>query len=387
MNFIRQLVRYVKVVPETIRIFRIWKRTSKGNFHRILDAGLSYELVVHSQLGGGTDRFLQNYLEEKKAVLILTCYLYGPACVFVIENPKTKKSQIFQIDQFAKFLSCGQIESITINTFVRNRHLFSMMEDVVASGILFRYFVHDYFCICQNFNLLSGDRMCNFDCTHSIGCFDELNKLWMTPLVSTDQWHYLWERFLNEASEIRCFSKASRDLVIRAYPRLKSHNITIIPHSMAYCQFTPIHYQRKRLRVGIVGAISSVAKGRNVVLDFLRYARNKDFDVVVIGPYRVLSRPKAANIKYLGPYRHSQLQDIIDQMEVNSILFPSIWSETFSYLVSEQMLMDIPIVCFDFGAQAEKIRAYQKGIICTSFAPEEIHRCLVRALQLPEEEQ
>lgn len=384
MNFIRRLVRYGRVIPESIRIYRIWKDTPKGDFHDILETGLAYELVVNSHLGGGTERFLQNYLEGKSHVIVLTCHLYGPACVFIIENPATKRSRIFQVKQFAALLVCGQIESVTINTFVRNRHLFSMMEDVVSSALPFRYLVHDYFCICQNFNLMAGSRMCNFDCANSIRCFTELNKLWLPPPVSPDHWHCLWEKFLDKSSEIQFFSKASRELVIRVYPRLQTRNITVVPHSMDYCKFTPISYRKDKLRVGIVGTISSVAKGRNVVLDFLRYARNRDFEVVVIGSYRVLGRPIAANIKYLGPYKHSQLQDIIEQMEVNSVLFPSICSETFSYLVSEQMMMDIPIVCFDLGAQAEKIRSYHKGVICTSLAPEEIHQCLLRALRLPE---
>lgn len=386
MNFIRKLVRYGRIVPESIRIYRLWQCTPKGGFHDILNAGLLYELVVNSYLGGGTERFLRNYLEGKKRILVLTSYLYGPAYVFILENTETKTSRVFPISQFAELLACKQIESVTINTFIRNRHLFSMMEDVVSSALPFRYLVHDYFCICQNFNLMAGSRMCNFDCANSIRCFTELNKLWLPPPVSPDHWHCLWEKFLDKSAEIRFFSKASRELVIRVYPRLQTRNITVVPHSMDYCRFTPISYRKDKLRVGIVGAISSVAKGRDIVLDFLRYARNRDFEVVVIGSYRVLGRPIAANIKYLGPYKHSQLQDIIEQMEVNSVLFPSICSETFSYLVSEQMMMDIPIVCFDLGAQAEKIRSYYKGVICTSLAPEEIHRSLLRALQLPEGE-
>ena len=40
------------------------------------------------------------------------------------------------------------------------------------------------------------------------------------------------------------------------------------------------------------------------------------------------------------------------------------WPETFSYVVSELMQMDIPIISFDFGAQGEKLKHYEKGILC-----------------------
>jgi glycosyltransferase involved in cell wall biosynthesis len=40
------------------------------------------------------------------------------------------------------------------------------------------------------------------------------------------------------------------------------------------------------------------------------------------------------------------------------MLFPSIWPETFSYVVAEMMAMRLPIVAFDLGAPAERLRGY-----------------------------
>ena len=50
---------------------------------------------------------------------------------------------------------------------------------------------------------------------------------------------------------------------------------------------------------------------------------------------------------------------------MEAALFPSIWPESFSYVVQEIMLMGLPFVCFDLGAPAERVRksAYKDVVI------------------------
>jgi glycosyltransferase involved in cell wall biosynthesis len=52
---------------------------------------------------------------------------------------------------------------------------------------------------------------------------------------------------------------------------------------------------------------------------------------------------------------------MVEASGANVFLFPSIWPETFSYVVEELMQLEVPIVCFDMGAPAERIRHYPKG--------------------------
>ena len=65
----------------------------------------------------------------------------------------------------------------------------------------------------------------------------------------------------------------------------------------------------------------------------------------------------------LGKYKHENLQKLVESENISMEIFPSIWPETFSYLVSEHIAMNVPIICFDMGAQSEKVRTYTKGII------------------------
>jgi len=63
----------------------------------------------------------------------------------------------------------------------------------------------------------------------------------------------------------------------------------------------------------------------------------------------------------LGKYERHELPHLIEKNEINVILFPSIFPETFSYVTSEVMIMKMPIAYFDIGAVPEKLKSYEKG--------------------------
>ena len=69
------------------------------------------------------------------------------------------------------------------------------------------------------------------------------------------------------------------------------------------------------------------------------------------------------NTEFYGKYKLDELPELIKKSTISMGIFPSICSETFSYLVSEHIMMGLPIMCFDIGAQADKVRAYDKGIV------------------------
>ena len=63
----------------------------------------------------------------------------------------------------------------------------------------------------------------------------------------------------------------------------------------------------------------------------------------------------------------------LEKNEINVILFPSIFPETFSYVTSEAMKMKMPIAYFDIGAVPEKLKSYKKGsLLGLNMAHEEI---------------
>ncbi len=73
-----------------------------------------------------------------------------------------------------------------------------------------------------------------------------------------------------------------------------------------------------------------------------------------------------------GPYLREHVSTLINTTGVNVALLPSIWPETFSFVLDELMLLGLPVVSFHLGAPAERTRRYAKGLVLTSFEPSSV---------------
>jgi glycosyltransferase involved in cell wall biosynthesis len=83
-----------------------------------------------------------------------------------------------------------------------------------------------------------------------------------------------------------------------------------------------------------------------------------------------------------GPYEPNHLPDLIGDKGINVILAPSIVPETFGYTLSEAMIMGLPIVAFDLGAQGSRVKQYELGkVVPLDSSPEVILIAMQSALE------
>ena len=158
----------------------------------------------------------------------------------------------------------------------------------------------------------------------------------------------------------------------KAYPQIDDAKILHIPHKVTYL---PSRLPRvkisSQLRIGIVGNIG-FHKGALVVKALANEikARGIDLKIVIIGTIDVSCDPSV--VSQTGSYKHEEMPNLIERAGVNVMLFPSIWPETFSYVVQELIDMDLPVASFDFGAPAERLNIYSKGLVLDSFDPSRV---------------
>lgn len=347
----------------------------------VFEYGIKYDIFITNSIGGGTQVFTKNYCTHNSRTLVLRNISYGKDYIYILENITLSKKSPVWIEDIPGILNNRNINKIIINSLISNKHVFAFLEMIKASRIPAKVFVHDYYPVCPNYTLFVCGSHCKFKYCGEKQCMKNLNPF-LIPKCSIYEWRLKWKDILLYAEEIRCFSNASKDIVLQAYPDIQDKKVTVVPHAMDYCHFTPVPYQKRPVHIGIVGAITSKEKGSDVVKEFLNFIKRKDCYVSVIGtPFRFL-RVTGKRIHYAGQYNQVELQEIIQKENVNCIFFPSVCAETFSYLVSEIIMMNLPVVCFDFGAQAEKIRKYDKGIVCKSRNPNDIYESIKQALQL-----
>ena len=198
--------------------------------------------------------------------------------------------------------------------------------------------------------------------------------------ITFEKWYKLWNDFFNNVQEIFAFSESSKQIFSVYFPDYKE-KVKVTPHSLDYINCGKIKNINKKLTIGIFGLIRASDKGCYILKDFLNYIKNKDYNIYLFGELSEECRVYSENIFYKGHYTVSELDKIIDENKISAVLFPSIWPETFSYLVSELIFTGVPVACFNIGAQAEKVSQYKMGEIIKDFSNESILSALKNAHQ------
>ena len=114
------------------------------------------------------------------------------------------------------------------------------------------------------------------------------------------------------------------------------------------------------VRVAVIGAIGD-HKGYRLVLDCARDAADRDLplEFIVIGytedDETLIETGKAF---VTGRYQEREIQDLIRREKPHLAFYPSVWPETWCFALTHGMRAGLPIVAFDLGAVAERLRSW-----------------------------
>ena len=65
----------------------------------------------------------------------------------------------------------------------------------------------------------------------------------------------------------------------------------------------------------------------------------------------------------IGHYAREDLKELIQKHQVQLILLLSVWPETYSYTMSEAMMLGVPFIATDMGALGHRARVYGCGLL------------------------
>jgi glycosyltransferase involved in cell wall biosynthesis len=402
----------------------VWRRLKRGDISGIVrraraqsyaapsldDLGIVSELlpaleghrgvciVFDHNMGGGANRYCRTVIDERvaKGGAVVLCTYNLPMLEYRLHlfQPGAEP-RIFRISTFLvleRLLEKVQDAELFVNSpvsfdepLVLAEWLARMRTEFPRSRLTVT--AHDYFSICPSFVLLNADgRYCGIpEPSECASCLKrhEASYVALAPPTEIGPWRALWGRCLQAADEVRCFSESTRDHLLRAYPALATGHITVIPHRPDYVPTRlPRTDRGAPLVVGVMGEISP-QKGAAIVQGIVeRIDRERlDIRVVVLGTLNVAHRSE--RLRVTGAYRREDLVGLIESHGVNMFLFPSIWPETFSYVVAEMIALGLPIVAFDLGAPAERLRPYPRARLAREVSAEsalatlvELHRQL-----------
>ena len=236
-------------------------------------------------------------------------------------------------------------------------------------GARLEYLFHDFYAVCPSMTLLDKDGVyCGLhrDADFCDACGPEG--------FSVTEWREAWGELLEAADEVVFFSENTRDIVLRAYA-LRPEQTVIRPHSVEPLGHILDIPAEGPMRVAVVGSIAT-HKGAEIVqhLADLLERDMPEASIVIFGNLEAKRIPR--NVSVLGPYDRANLADMLAEHKVTVGLFPSVWPETFSYVVRELGSAGLPLVCFALGAQAEYVKTLPNGCVADEIRAEAALACL-----------
>lgn len=117
-------------------------------------------------------------------------------------------------------------------------------------------------------------------------------------------------------------------------------------------------------RILLIGAIG-IEKGYNILLALARHVADHELPMrfVIIGYTCDDPRLLATGVvEITGRYGEHELAALIRRHPCDWGFLPAIWPETWSYILTEFWRQDVPVITFDIGAPAARVRATGTGL-------------------------
>lgn len=231
---------------------------------------------------------------------------------------------------------------------------------------------HDHYMICPSHFLLdSQSNYCDVPpdpvCARCLPANNHCQKASLRS-VQVTQWRTHWSSVLMSATSVSVFSPSSLNLVRRVWPELPEEKIVVEPHQLPPMATLPDSYSgasNAPIHVAVVGRIG-IHKGAAKVLALAQQYRQLPLDnkITVIGTIDI-NTPNHI-VTETGPYDPADLPLLWADRRLDVAWFPSIWPETFSYVLHELMQLGVPILAFDMGAQGDYLKNYRWGRLLKS---------------------
>ncbi|WP_422014684.1 hypothetical protein [Reyranella sp.] len=323
--------------------------------------GAETVLVFHHGRGGGSSRFLDLYEREienrGRNVLRARAVLNAPTIAVVGDRTFDLSADLPALVDFARE---RKVSRLLVNHLIdRPRQAADWLRDLGARlGIPYEVVLHDYFMLCPRIDLVTGQGVC---CDVAppeacARCVTDHGSEVRDPDPLTWRRHQL--DFLAGAERIIA---PSHDLATRMRPHLAKEIEVWEPESDSGFppERTPRIPAKVPLRVVTLGALN-VSKGLRVVRELAHVMdrTRAPLELSVLGP---ASEPLPGSVTVTGAYHSHDLDRLLTEAAPHLVFLPAIWPESWSFVLTAALKRGLPVVVFDTGAPAARLRRLGRG--------------------------
>lgn len=338
-------------------------------------------VVFNHNLGGGATSYLDGKAQEilnKGEVFCVIQYNYDINRIEIIYrySEESIKFRIHKLSELFVLLRRISPTKIIINELVSYPDLYEILKQIrnykEEQSVELVLLVHDFYMICPTINLLDEkEKYCGLPNVEKCEqCLEESCEVKYPDYVSMKQWREQWALFMKSCDSVVAFSNNSKELVEKAFGTLD--NIQVIPHKIDYLPIINKQYKNaKTINIGLLGTLVK-HKGAEIVKETLKYIEQNNLNINIVLVGKCGEYIKSPHFIETGFYTRDMLPKLIFEYDIDIFWIASIWPETFSYTTEEIMTMKFPIMSFDMGAPAERIKKYEKGFIIPSMEPSDI---------------
>jgi glycosyltransferase involved in cell wall biosynthesis len=241
-----------------------------------------------------------------------------------------------------------------------------LIEVMASAGLRYDWTILDYHAICPraHLNRKDGSYCGEPDTAGCRACLDQLGDYHGRPVAEPiTTWRVRFARHLGGARRVFAPSEDVRNRLARYFPGLPVLLRPLFEDSPQAGILAARWRPGETVRVAVVGNILPI-KGSQRLLACARNARIRALPLefhVVGSTDRDAVFARQGNVRITGPYREGEVFERLAAARCHLAFLPSIWPETYMYTLSITMAAGLYSVCFDLGAQAERVKAWGWG--------------------------
>jgi glycosyltransferase involved in cell wall biosynthesis len=232
--------------------------------------------------------------------------------------------------------------------------------------------VHDYAAICPRVTLCGGNGKYCGEPADPRDCQDCIDDFGARMPASGDivAWRARSAALLAGAARVIVPSGDAGRRVTRHFPDV-TPVVAGWDADAAAAAPRPVRRGRGAVQVATLGALTR-DKGFDVLLACARDAARRRLALrfTLVGHSVGDDRLMATGVMFVtGPFAEGEAAGLLAEADADVALLPSVWPETWSYALDELWRAGLPVVAFDLGAPAERIRAGGRGRILPAGLP------------------
>lgn len=364
--------------------------------------------ILHTS-GGGTEKHVRDLITSLKEYCFYVLQVYGSSVVltevnngqemrynFPLKEPLEKYA--FSNDGYNKILSdiidTYGIDLIHIHHLIG--HSFDIVDIARLRNIPLFFTAHDFYSICPNINLIdSYSRLCDGNIP-LLKCDTCLQKTKQLSFGFAEKWRTNFNRLLKSCELIFCPSFSASEILSSHYPDIKS-KIVVIEHGIDKKMVDNRKTEEDvnssaahiNFHIGYIGGLSFV-KGKDIFykLACSRELKNRvNWSIFGISDtHDKIGFYSEYNVTIHGPYEDFyDLKNRVEKENINLMLFPAIWPETFSYTLSEVWALGIPVIVSGLGALKDRVNKCGGGWIINEPGINEFKEKILEIINSPDD--